>query len=215
VNGRRITRRIVARTMYCCRDAWNTSRYGNEAPRSCELIVARLTEIRAAIVDGNHVFRNKYASGKILADWDVSDGQITTLTDNQKVRHCMRHWVDGKSWEEAGVFEFYGRKGFNVDDIRMRHERLDAIFEVVRREGRLRCRAELYPRGLREEGGIRIHVDQHGAPLFADGDAHRIAIALILGFETIPAQIGCVHESGIRYVRPMRSAWTDSHRADS
>ena len=203
-NARRKTRRLYARTLYACRDAWNLCRYGRDAPRSCELILVRLSNVRAAVVKRDHVFRNKYASGRILADCRLEGRQIVALSEAVKVQHCIRRWVDGKSWEEAGVFEFYRHMGFKEEAIQMRHERLDAIFDMVRREGRLRSQAELDSRRLREEGGIRIHLDPHGAPLFADGGAHRIAMGLILGFEKIPAQIGCVHESGIPHVPRLR-----------
>ncbi len=90
-----------------------------------------------------------------------------------------------------------------------RYQALDELFELVASERRLRRQVELNSRSFRELNGVYVHIGRNAEVLFAGGGFHRLAIARVLGLETIPAQLGVVHEEALetwreRYV-PGRS----------
>jgi hypothetical protein len=125
------------------------------------------------------------------------------------------HWEQGLSWEETGAYEHVlarvaasGRPFDGCRDARdvvRRYTALDEVYDTVRAEGRLRCRDELGPGGYRERGGIYVHVDRDGNPIFGGGGTHRLAMALILGLRRVPAQLGVVHPRGIAELDRLRS----------
>lgn len=54
------------------------------------------------------------------------------------------------------------------------------------------------PRCLRESGGVYVHINRNGEAIFGGGGIHRFAIARILSLDTIPAQLGVVHEEALK-----------------
>ena len=126
-------------------------------------------------------------------------------------------WEGGASWEETEAYDqmlrLITQTGKSVDGCRSldevvrRYERLDAVFEQVREDRRLRSRSELPlpDRGFREVGGVYVHLGRSGQPIFGGGGFHRLAIARVLELPEIPAQLGVVHEELLRRgsVRPV------------
>ena len=182
-------------------DGTNLLRYGSNAPRMHELVwldPANIKQCNTAFMSGQ--------SGRVRdGEWDR---ELTKpLMASVKIRACILHWRDGIPWEETGVYDHVmqmictsgGRfdNCVSMDDVIARYQGMDRLFEEVKREGRLRTRREVSEGTFREKQGIVVHFDRRGAALFAHRGSHRLAIAIVLGFETIPAQVGVVHLAAI------------------
>jgi hypothetical protein len=84
----------------------------------------------------------------------------------------------------------------NLSDVKARLSKLDEIFELAIKNGRLSSRAEVDLNGFREVGGILIHIGPDGEPVFSGAGCHRMAMAILLG-QPFPAQLGVVHVNGL------------------
>jgi hypothetical protein len=143
---------------------------------------------------------NRSYIGQVIGgDWDLD---IQSLDEHPKFVACRRHWLDGLSWEETGIIDLISdlvdRNGVQDDcrsreDVVLRYRALDELYELVRRDQRLRPRREVVVRGYRELGGILIHIGRDGRAIFGNSGSHRLAIAQVLDLEKIPALLGAVH----------------------
>jgi hypothetical protein len=93
---------------------------------------------------------------------------------------------------------------FDAADVRRRYERLDELFEAVRRERRLRTRSELDPGARDEDGGILVHIGPDGEPAIGDSGKHRMTIAKLLGLAAVLARIGYVHREAVGLLPRLR-----------
>jgi hypothetical protein len=152
-------------------------------------------------------------SGHVVDRWPPVDP--VRFEEHVHVRFALAHWRDGLRWEETGAFEYmldqisrHGRQDGCHDllDVRRRYERLDELFETVRRERRLRTRSELDPNVRDEDHGILIHIGPDGEPAIGDSGKHRMTIAKLLGLTIVPARIGYVHRDAIRLLSNLRRA---------
>jgi hypothetical protein len=190
-------------------DCYNRLRFGADAPRFAERLW----------IDPRTVLRydrkgTVWRSGLVVTGvWPAGDEK--PIATDPILQTSIAHWVDGKSWEESGevarmeetIRKYPGTAGcYTRDDILQRCARLDEIFHVVEREGRVRSMAELDSHVLRELGGIGMHIGPDGALIRAGHGRHRFAIAWILGIPTIPVRVGMVHRSALALVRELRHA---------
>lgn len=186
---------VVARAVP--RDLTRMARWGRTAPRFAERIWIDPRRCEHAVRGISRRRSGEVADG----DWDLD---VTAWEDTSRVaRHCRLRWQDGLSWEEAGAYDYLmgliersgrPRDGCStLDDVVARYERLDAMFEDARARGRLAAKNELPGLSFREFGGVIVHVDRGGSPLFGRKGNHRFAIARILGHDRMPAQVGVVH----------------------
>ena len=138
-----------------------------------------------------------------------------SLDEHIHVRFALAHWRDGVPWEETGVYDYMleqiARRGrqdgcFDLDDVKRRYERLDDLFETVKRERRLRTRAELDPGARNEDGGILVHVGPGGEAAIGDGGKHRMTIAKLAGLDHVPVRIGYIHRDAIPLLPALRRA---------
>lgn len=181
-------------------DILNWCRYGSAGPRFAEAIFIDPGRCELQVDCWNRRHSGQVAGG----DWDLAG---TPLCESPKFQHCLQHWRDGLSWQETGAVEYLAEliaeRRSAVDDcwtrtdIAERFETLDRLFEATSRSRRLLTRQQLDPRNFRELGGIYMHIDRHGRPLFGGGGIHRLAIAKILRLPIIPAQVGVVHTSAL------------------
>ena len=185
----------------------NLLRFGRGAPRPNERIWIDPAEVRYAL--GGVPVR----SGRVVDSWPPVE--LVPFDEHVHVRFAHAHWREGLSWEETGAYEYMleqirrrGRQDgcFDLDDVRRRYERLDELFETVRREGRLRTRPELDPRARDEDGGIFVHVGPTGEPAIGDSGKHRMVIAKLLDLDVVPARIGYVHRDALPLLPAMRRA---------
>lgn len=213
--------RISLRHHYFLRDVRNLFLYGKHAPRSAQLIYVDPRKIRSAYCGA--FWEEELPQGMtktleevgpdlgrgltgcvLMGDWDL---KLVDLELCPKYRMCVEHFRDNRTWEETGAYELMmriirrkpGADGiFSEADVFQRYERLDDVFRVVSTERRLRTRGELKSRNFRESGGVFVHIGRDAEVLFAGGGFHRLAIAKVLGLESIPAQLGVVHQHAIR-----------------
>ncbi|MDJ1016423.1 MAG: hypothetical protein QNJ35_07930 [Paracoccaceae bacterium] len=189
------------------RDAAQRRAFGPQAPRYAE-------EIRLSVDNVAGVIRtpiSRWLSGHVLAgDWDLDPSPFSM---QPKLAYCLRHWVDGQTWDDAGATAYHtdmiDRLGV-IDgcrteaQVRARLERLDSVFARTKDTGILLPKSELRRPNFRESGGILIHIGRDGRGLFGSGGNHRFAIALALRLDQFPAQIGLVHPDAIDAIARLR-----------
>ncbi|WP_028575696.1 hypothetical protein [Desulfonatronovibrio hydrogenovorans] len=178
--------------------------YGINAPRHSQRIYAKVSEQIPFLPPEAQPYavRPHRLSGLIVGgDWDNKTASIYTCP---KVKFSLMHWQQGIPWAETGCFEYLleiirqrGRvDGLRtLDDIKARYYRLDQVYKQVKNEGKLRNASELGRARKKnlENSGILIHLDRQGNPIFGGSGCHRIAMAISLGIQIIPAKLGLVH----------------------
>lgn len=120
------------------------------------------------------------------------------------VTSCRAHWIDGVPWEETAVYRSYVTRiaagaipRFRTEEeLRVRYDRLDAIYAEVVRTRRLSTRFEHLS---------RVNVARDGGLVWGPDGRHRLAIALVAGLERVPARIGLVHPDAIASLRAVRA----------
>ncbi|MDA7427502.1 hypothetical protein PGB28_03455 [Primorskyibacter aestuariivivens] len=190
------------------RDIKNRVLFGPDAPLSDEPLYVRPRDITLRYVTasstGAPLFRRRHSGLVKGGDWDLS---VEPMRHGPKYRACHARWIEGKNWEETGIYDLHldriARKGVSdecrtLEDIKARYERLDHLFEQVRREGRLRAISQIDSYFRREHGGVFVHIDRHGRPLRYGGGEHRFAIAHILNLPEMPVQPGVIHLEAVR-----------------
>jgi hypothetical protein len=192
-------------------DALRMLRHGSNAPRIAERIWIRPADCDAAI---SSVSRQQ--TGQVLdGDWDL---HTRPLSDLPKVQMALLHWQAGRSWRDVGAYDYMmeriAERGEldgcrSLEDVIARYERLDVMFERVKTEKRLRPLSEVRPDNFRERGGVYIHIGRHNNPIFGGGGCHRLAMAIILGIDEIPAQVGVVHPRALAQWRSFRLPQSD------
>lgn len=185
----------------------NVVRFGFAAPRPNERIWVDPSSVEYAL-DGLPVL-----SGHVVDRWPPVDP--VPFEDHRHVRFAVAHWRDGVPWEETGAYDYMleqiARRGrqdgcHDLADVKRRYERLDELYETIRREGRLRTSSELDPAARDEDGGILIHVGPDGSAAIGDSGKHRMAIAKLLGVAVVPARLGFIHRDALGKLPDLRRA---------
>lgn len=197
---------LVPRSVGVLRDGWNRLYWGPGAPRFAERIHVDPRACRDSLRLGSQTV----SSGRVVRD----AGRFSAVRPTREeplIAGCLRHWVKGVDWDGTGLPELVAEqvrangvqdRCRSVADVRARYQRLDGLFDAVRDEGRLKCRTELG--GWREMGGILIHVGADGRLYFGGNGNHRLALALALGLESIPAQLGTIHVDALEQLPDLR-----------
>lgn len=198
-------------------------KYGPGFPRRGERIWVEPEEIRTAIVHPTELgltpdylhyrkldhrfWEARGQRGRVISDEKFTKYSQADLLDIVKIRCCIEHWGNGASWEATGIYDHLMHKieALNmpqsgcatIEDVRERYARLDRIFAVVAREGRLRTQGEVGFNPPPDDDGIEVHIGPDGEPIFGDTGNHRLAMSIVLGFERVPAMLGFVHEDGL------------------
>jgi len=189
----------------------NKIRFGKSAPVFKERIWVKPSKdirFKRIMPENDH-------SGIILrGDWDL---ETVDIFDKPKIRSCYEHWVNGVPWNETEAYldikDGFENRDIYIDGIKCmeelekRYERLDQIFEEIKKEKRIKTSTELgkttHPN--REIGGVKFHIGRDGQPIFSGSGRHRYAISLILELPIIPATIGVVHPDGVKYLAKLRN----------
>lgn len=162
-------------------------------------------------------FRPGTHQGRVTrGDWDL---KVHPFETNTLARAALRHWRDGEDWESTGVVEFqlqrirrfgslYADRLATRDDILRRYDRLDALFEQVRRTGEL-------PPEANAQDGIYVHVGRDGRAIFGHRGVHRFVITHVLQVPEVTGQLGAIHPrapQAVRYLLRRRApaiAWPE------
>lgn len=142
------------------RDIWNMICYGWQAPRNNERIWVAPSEIKRVLVPTEvqritGMTRDK-TSG-LMIDWNKVE-KTKPLFDVFKIRYCLEHWLEGKSWDELGVIYFLKKNSMKhrskiVRAMKEHFDMLDLAIEEVKKEGRLKIRKEIDPDNYCERDG--------------------------------------------------------------
>lgn len=197
---------------FLCRDVLNVFVLRSfDAPRSAQLIwvsTRSITNVLPQSTDelgravGYRVFmpRDIYTGRVIGGDWDLVTEELNSL---HKFNCCVQHFGDKVPWDETDLYQLHLKrlqfdgfhpKGNSAQQILERYKALDDLYQDVKKKGRLSTQSEISKYGFREDGGIYIHIDRNGSPIFGGGGIHRLAIAKILNLEIVPAQLGVIHQ---------------------
>lgn len=204
---RQLLRNFNSRRRAWSTDKENKQKYGVEAPLFAERIWVRTSKLELALrVDSSK------ASAKVIDAWpERKPEQIREL---RTVAACLRHWRDGLSWEDSGIYDLmleairrHGKmdRMKTLEDVKQRYRQLDELYDNVVATGSLRTREALNPGNFREEGGILIHLGPKGEPYFGKKGHHRLAAAIAAGVSEIPAQLGVVHIEALSAIAQFRA----------
>jgi hypothetical protein len=191
------------------RDFRNLIFFGLNAPKFAELLYVKTSEINFILeFQGLNV---RALSGKIVDDAFWNSGVLTPFAKHYKYIYCVKHWKNNISWKDAGAYDFLfqqilenGSKIDNCltyDDVILRYDNLDILFDSIKRKGRLLTKNELDPCHFRENQGILMHFGPDGKPYFGGGGFHRLTIAKLLELDEIPVQVGIVHINAIKLLK--------------
>ena len=181
------------------KDIKNIYKYGFNAPRAGQTIYINPSYVKLYV----NCF-SREDTGKILdGDWDINSLPIASL---KKFSISYRKLSENISWEDAGAYENIltvleekrkkdrsagADECFDLESIKERYLKLDKLIEHLKNGGKFLSKSEMG--GIREFGGILIHIGRNGETIFGGGGFHRLAIAQMLKLKEIPAQVGVVH----------------------
>jgi hypothetical protein len=197
---------------YFLRDIYNRLKFGSLAPKSYEGILINPRECKLSI-HSKYIadIPPNYSSALVVDKWPLE--RAVPVVDLPRVNFCIRHWMKNEKWEKVGAYNRLRKKISNNEisdhgietekEILIRYEKLDHIFNQIKKEGRLKSQSELSEGNFREKGGVLIHIGPNGEPYFGLKGNHRFAIAYILNIP-FPAQIGLVHKSSVNRIEYMR-----------
>jgi hypothetical protein len=147
-------------------------------------------------------FSRAFSLELVKGNWDRA---TVPLELHPKAVYCRNRWVDGLDWNSTIAPDYHMKmikdhgsfdKCKNVLDVTERLSELDLVYSLVNKNRRFMTRFELsFSDNPRDEtGGIYVHFDRYGDPIFAGGGWHRLMIAKILQIELIPIQVGLIHQ---------------------
>ena len=179
------------------RVAVNQLSYGDGCPFPEALIYIHPADVTYVVRD---LIPRIYSGAVVAGDWDQ---RVTELRCASKYIACLNRFERGLDWRAAGVEKLFTHlfaqearpDGCSTwQDVWKRYAGIDELYADVKKKGRL------VPRGVRAgplgriyRDGVYIHVGRTGDLIFGCAGYHRLAVAKILGLESIPAQLGVVH----------------------
>lgn len=199
-------------------DTPNRLRFGEHAPRYAERIWVRPDHCQHYIEPADFRAwcgtRVRRMSGRVISRWPESLQK--PLKENLKLNYCFSHWVDKKSWADAGAVDFMlGQIEASAEgvsdgcrtrqDVLERFETLDKIWAEVQKAEQFPTRDQVMPSNFGELGGVLMHIGPGGVPVFSGAGCHRFAIARMLD-RPFPAQLGVVHTSALARLPELRRA---------
>jgi hypothetical protein len=196
----------------CITDVKNVLTYGIYAPRFGERLFADPFDINVRITSRDLPGYTK--SAKVVVDSWPHEKHTPIIGREYKSAALFRRWEQGFTWEKSGYIHFmmqrieagnneYGLR--NYDDVLARCDMLDAIFNEIKKEGRMKTQKELKKKSFREIGGVMVSISDRGELVKTNGGNHRHIIARILGLKKIPVVIGNVHINGFDKLKQIRN----------
>ncbi|WP_147270441.1 hypothetical protein [Halomonas sp. DQ26W] len=183
--------------------------YGNNAPQEGEVIWVNPREI------SGHMFpdvwkelrrRTGFNGGALLGgDWDIENIHYMEFTKLDPYLSCYEHWVEGKSWSQTSLYQFYVEKLGRGEPCRFssssalceRYENLDSIFLEVLKD---KCMS------TKKKDLVKVSVARDASLIWGPDGRHRICMAICAGLEKMPAMLGFVHFDAINQLNKLRSS---------
>lgn len=134
-------------------------------------------------------------SGIMRGDYDL---QRAPVERDAKHRSVRQRYAKGYRWEDTDIFrDQYPRRfaaggmvrgAWNIDDLAHQYyTRVDAIFEDMKRNGfRLEVNGRPVPLP-------NLHIGHDGEPLLGNNGNHRVAMAQVIGLDTIHCKVQSMH----------------------
>ena len=185
---------------------------GPLAPRAGEVIDVDPREIRGHLpkeLAKRLRVQSGFESGAVIGgDWDRHVRRLD-LTEKDVYTSCRLRWVEGRAWEDTPIFASYlglieRREPCDfrsVAELVESYRRLDEVFAQVQDEGRL---SERY------EHLVLVNMDREGSLFWGPNGRHRVTMALICGFVSIPARVGFVHRDAVDRFQALRRGGSDA-----
>lgn len=155
----------LGKRQYIWRDIGNFLLYGKDMPLCAQLIYINPNDVKMVL---SKPFKRNMTGMVLDGDWDKQNYPIELL---EKYNICVKRFVDGASWEDAGAYKLMENlmeNSLGVDgcyteaDVAQRYAKLDLLFDTVKTEKKLRLRKEMSPKRFRETGGVYVHIGRGG-----------------------------------------------------
>ena len=131
----------------------------------------------------------------LAGDWDLNP---VALTDHPVFVGIRQHFLDGLEWQHTELYA-QARRGLEsgrplwkfrrAGDLPRLFAKIDSLYAEIA-SGGYRTQRQLGSLRLWDE--ILISIDRNGRCHLVDG-AHRLALAQVLGLETVPALVAACH----------------------
>lgn len=169
----------------------NLARHGLSAPVPAERIWVDPMIVSDVLPHG---VISRAKTGVIRSgDWDLKSED---LLSQPKVMVCIKHWVEGLSWDEAGGFRLDGARR-DASELALRYSELDRMFARMQEEKRILSTTELGNRSWLSRDEIYVHIGRGPRLIFGGKGFHRMSAARALGIRCVPAVLGAVHEEAV------------------
>lgn len=128
------------------------------------------------------------------------DGPPITLDEIGVIKPLQRRFLEGFSWDSCGYVDTAISKSavwktMTGSERHLRLKEIEELFSAIARDG-VRRRRDVSKSSFREWGGVMIHLDIDGVPIFGDGQ-HRLEAALAADIKYIPAMCGVIEQSAL------------------
>ena len=121
-----------------------------------------------------------------------------------KYRAVYGRFVEGKSWEETGIYEYFSnklekRRSFdscsNMTEVKERYSEIDRLYWDMKEDGYDTSHHSSPPEWwqYRPINYVAVHVRRQGDLIFAGSGCHRLSIARILELPEIPVWVRARH----------------------
>jgi len=189
------------------RDIKNKILYGIKAPLKFERIYVKTEEIK------KRIYGIDYSESALIFNHKWPTEREILIMEEEYTKLIVNKYENDLSWEESGYIEnrmSMIKKGFLRDGviskeiILNRCKSWDAIYNEVKKTGRMKSRKDIDKYPFRERGGIMISISDKGELIKTGQGNHRLLIAKILNVPVIPAQIGLVHVNSMGILNEIR-----------
>ena len=133
--------------------------------------------------------------------WDRKSSPFEKMV---KYRAVYGRFVEGKSWEETGIYEYFSNKlekrgSFdscsNMVDVEERYSEIDRLYCDMKEDGYDMSHHSSPPEWWQywPLDYVAVHVGRQGDLIFAGSGCHRVSIAKILDLSRIPVWVRARH----------------------
>jgi len=190
-------------------------KYGGAAPKPYDLIQINPADVTHVIVPKiNKRFGiSKHGTYVLGGDWDDlprggkewidtvgQSPQLRPFEQYRFFRSLKRHFLNNEPWDSLSYYQELLDSGYSSTEVDRRLAQIDSLYESIRTNG-YRTQRELKKSGQTSTqylpmayAEIRINIGRSGELLWSGGGRHRLAIAKVLGLESVPVRVWVRHQ---------------------